>query len=213
MNPVVETTLSSPRGFEDFMARMSGSGRTAVERHLDACEKAMPPGHLRLWKQLVGLLGRLTPDAVPVAAARAVRFYVPDGKYKRQVFAVEDLRDGKLAIYMDDTRATAFREGVLGAQPDAGSNLYPIGAGSAKAIPDRLAIDLLTAAGTTSAPDYYKHMLGWHRSAIRITLETDPTAGQVRAAEAMCMIAAATPRGAAAEVAEAGTSSAGSRSA
>lgn len=203
MNPSADLQESVPRGFDDFMARVSGSGRTAVERHLAACDKEMAPAHVRLWKRLVGLLGRLTPDAAPVPAARAVRFYVPDGKYKLQLFAVEDLRDGKLAIYLDDTRATAFREGVLTGHTEADANLYRIGSGG-KADHERLSIDLLTAAGTTSAPDYYKHMLGWHRSAIRITLGADSSAGQVRAAEAMCMLAAT------ARPTAAGTSSAAS---
>jgi hypothetical protein len=190
MTPSVDRQGAAPRGFDDFLARMSGSGRNAVERHLTACEKDMAPDHAQLWKQLVGLLGRLTPDVAPVAAARGVRFYVPDGKFKRQVFAVEDLRDGKLAIYLDDTRTIAFREGVLTAHPaEADSHLYRIGGG--KADNERLSVEPLTAAGTSSAPDYYKHMLGWHRSAIRITLHPDSTAGQVRAAEAMCIIAAA----------------------
>jgi hypothetical protein len=189
MNSPAETHAPTPRGFDDFMSRMTGSGRAAVERHLAACEKEMAPDHVRLWKRMVGLLGRLTPDALPMSAARAVRFYVPDGKYKLQVFAVEDLRDGKLGIYLDDTRPTAFREGVLTGEPEPDSNLYGIGGG--KADEERLSIELLTAAGTTSAPDYYKHMLGWHRTAIRITLGMESSTGQVRAAEAMCMIAAA----------------------
>ena len=209
MNPSADLEESAPRGFDDFMARVSGSGRTAVERHLAACDKDMAHDHVQLWKRLVGLLGRLTPEAAPVAAARGVRFYVPDGKYKLQVFAVEDLRDGKLAIYLDDTRPIAFREGVLTGHPAADSHLYPIGGG--KAEDDRLSVELLTAAGTTSAPDCYKHMLGWHRSAIRVTLDTGSTAGQVRAAEAMCMIAAAARP--ARPAADAGTTSAGSHSA
>jgi hypothetical protein len=170
------------------MARMTGSSRAAVERHLVACEKEMAPDHVRLWKRLVGLLGRLTPDALPISAARAVRFYVPDGKYKMQLFAFEDLRDGKLGIYLDDMRAAAFQEGILTGPSESESSLYRIGG---KAADEWLCIELLTAAGTSSAPDYYKHMLGWHRTAIRITLCPESTTAQVLAAEAMCMMAAA----------------------
>lgn len=192
MSQFTATPAEPARGFDDFMARMTGSGRTSVERHVAACEKDLPPEHLRLWKRLVGLLGRLTPDAVPVSAARAVRFYVPDGKFKRQVFAVEDLRDGNLAVYLNDARPRAFSEGVLSGHPEAGSDFYRIGDGKGSG-GERLSVELLTAASTTGAPDYYKHMLGWHRTAIRITLGRGPTAGQVRAAEAMCIMAAALP--------------------
>lgn len=170
------------------MARMTGTGRASIERHLVFCEKEMWSDHVRLWKRLVGLLGRLTPSVPPHAGPQAVRFFLPDGKYRLQVFALEDLRHGDLAIYLNDIRAAALREGVLTGPAEGDSNSYGI---PQRGSDERLLIEPLTTRGTTSAPDYYKHMLGWHRTAIRITLPKNSTPAQIRAAENMCMIAVA----------------------
>jgi hypothetical protein len=189
------------RSFEVFMARMSGSGRSAIERHLLACEKDTDFAHVLLWKRLVGLLGGLTPQAAPVPNARAVRFYVPDGKYKLQIFALEDLRDGVLSVYCCDAREAALLEGVIVRASEESDNLYRVGGARHEDQPPLL-IELLNAAGTTSAPDYYKHMLGWNRSAIRMSLAKNSTAAQIQTVEAMCHIALALPasKGAAATV-------------
>jgi hypothetical protein len=177
-------------GFDDFMARMAGMGRASIERHLALCEKEMWSDHVRLWKRLAGLLGHLTPAIAPYAGPNAVRFYVPDGKYRLQVFALEDLRHGDLGLYLNDTREAALRQGVLTGPAEGDSNSYGI---AKRANNERLLIEVLTTRGTTSAPDYYKHMLGWHRTAIRITLAKNSTPAQIRTAETMCMIAVPDP--------------------
>jgi hypothetical protein len=190
MTEYTATASLSSGAFDDFMARMTGMGRASIERHLALCEKELRPDHVRVWKRLAGLLARLTPAVAPYAGPNAVRFYIPDGKYRLQMFALEDLRVGDLAIYLNDTRAAALREGVLVDADEAASNLYRI---ANRAGDERLLVEPLTTRGTTSAPDYYKHMLGWHRTAIRITLGRNPTPAQIRAAEAMCMIAVPDP--------------------
>ena len=177
-------------GFDGFMARMSGAGRASIERHVALCEKEMWPDHVRLWKRLVGLLAHLTPAVPPYAGPNAIRFYIPDGKYRLQVFALEDLRQGELAIYLNDARAEALSKGVLNGPTETDSNQYRI---TNRSGDERLLIEPLTTRGTTAAPDYYKHMLGWHRTAIRVTLGKNSTPGQIRAVEAMCMIAVPDP--------------------
>lgn len=184
------TMAATSNGFDDFMARMTGMGRASIERHLALCEKEMWSDHVRLWKRLAGLLGHLTPAIPPYAGPHAVRFYVPDGKYRLQVFALEDLRHGNLGLYLSDTREAAMREGVLTGSTEGDSNSY----GIVKRVNNEcLQIEVLTTRGTTSAPDYYKHMLGWHRTAIRITLAKNSTPAQIRTAEAMCLIAVPDP--------------------
>lgn len=179
----------APGNFDDFFARLAGNGRASVSRHLAVCEKEASGEHIRLWKRLVGLLSRLTPDCVPIAVARAVRFYIPDGNYKVQVFAVEDLRDGDLSIYSTDVRAAALRQGLLGDCRDHSPNMFQIGVGD-NGSNEQIRIESLTTAGTSSAPEYYKHMLDWNRKAIRITIVKNATARQFRAAEALCALAA-----------------------
>ena len=174
--------------YEVFLSRLAVGGRSNVERHLTACERDSDPAHVRLWKRLNGYLAILTPDAIPTASARAVQFYVADGRYKKQVFAVEDLRDGKVAIYTGDALAAAIEAGILIGPTDDEDR--PSSYELASAPDERLEIEVLSAANTTGAPDYYRHMLGWNRQAIRLTLLHDATPAQVDAAEAICALAA-----------------------
>jgi hypothetical protein len=171
------------RGFDEVIARLAGTGRASVERHLVKCEKNAQ--HVLLWKYLVGLLGRLTPTAMPTAGTLAIRFFIPDGKFKLQLFALEDLQNNELSLYCKDVRAAAISESVLD-RPKPGSNIYRILHGAAG---EWLSIETLTAAGTVSAPEYYKHMLGWNRTAIRITLPVPPTDAQIWAFEQICRLA------------------------
>jgi len=43
---------------------------------------------------------------------------------------------------------------------------------------------------TVEAPDYYRHMLGWNRKALRLNLPTNATPAQIKAAEALFLLAA-----------------------
>lgn len=172
------------RSFEEVVTRLTGAGRASVERHLAKCEKNAKD--VLLWKYLVGLLGRLTPGAMPIAGSMAMRFFVPDGKFKMQIFALEDLQNNELGLYCRDVRATAISQSVLD-RPGAGSNLHKISGGASG---DWFSIETLTAAGTVSAPEYYKHMLGWNRTAIRITLPAVLTHAQMGALEEICNLAA-----------------------
>lgn len=172
------------RSFDEVIARLAGTGRASVERHLIKCEKNAQ--HVLLWKYLVGLLGRLTPVAMPTAGTLAIRFFVPDGKFKMQLFALEDLQNNELGLYCKDVRKAAISENVLD-RPKSSSNIYQIVGGQAD---EWLSIETLTAAGTVSAPEYYKHMLGWNRTAIRIALPMIPTDAQMWAFEEICKLAA-----------------------
>ncbi|HSU68748.1 MAG TPA: hypothetical protein VLJ39_17840 [Tepidisphaeraceae bacterium] len=181
-------SASALRGFDEFFARLAGSSRSKVEKHLAGCEKEDNAAHVRLWKRISGLLSRLTPDAAPLVVARAVQFFVPDGKYKLQVFALEDLRDGELLVYAKDARELALREGVLETGPDGQPNLYRVpGEEEGDGF---LLVEPLTTLSTNAAPAYYKHMLGWNRTAIRITLNGNSSRLQIEAAESLCSLAA-----------------------
>ena len=51
-----------------------------------------------------------------------------------------------------------------------------------------------SATGTVSAPDFYRHMLGWNRKAIRITLPTVAHEAQVHAVEMLCSTSVMQPK-------------------
>jgi hypothetical protein len=184
--PVQNAAVAS--NYELFFSRLDNGGRSNVDRHIAACQKDPSSDHLKLWKRVVGYLATLTPHVIKAAGQRAIQFYEADGNYRKQVFAMEDLRDGKLAIYTADALDAAVAAGVLinESGPDHHPILFPLGS----APEEQLRVESLTTANTTSAPEYYRHMLDWNRKAIRITLPTDATPAQISAAEAICAIAA-----------------------
>ncbi|HEY7115509.1 MAG TPA: hypothetical protein VH475_02925 [Tepidisphaeraceae bacterium] len=182
--------------YPSLLERMGQRDRQTVERHVASCEEEPSPDHANLWKRLACLLASIAggPGAAAAAASaagaadplpttksarqyevhaagqRALQFFVPDGKYRRQVFALEDLRDGVLVVYSVDALDAALRAGALqgpvGTAED-GAGLYRIrGCGGDRTVK----IQLLNAANLGSAPDYFRHMVGWNRTALKVTV-------------------------------------------
>ena len=182
------TAAAAPDRYGAFYARLNPAARANVDRHLSACESDPTGNHPRLWKRLAGLLAELSPHSVSITGQKAVQFFRADGVYRRQLFALEDLRDGKLSLYLEDVLEAARRRGVLEAELSPFDDATSFALGGAPN--ELLAIERLTAAATTSAPDYYRHLLGWNRRAIRVTVPTTASAAQVRAVESLCALAA-----------------------
>jgi len=176
-----------PRVFEDFVSKLAERDRRNIERHVTECEGEPTYDRARLWKRLAGALGNLAPFAVRTTGQRAVQFFVADGRYRRQVFALEDKADGVLSVYTGDSLDSAVQAGILRGPISVDGEMMRFDVCEEPG--QHLVAQLLTAAKTTSAPDYYKHMLGWNRKAVRVILPTTACAAQVRAAEAIYTLA------------------------
>jgi len=134
--PTIPATASTDDAdYQTLLGRMGLRDRQAVERHVAACEAEPTPDHANLWRQLACLLASLASKPAPDTAApadaaprtgpasrqfgvqaagqKAVQFFIADGKYRRQLFALEDLRDGVLVVYTVDALAAALRAGAL----------------------------------------------------------------------------------------------------
>jgi hypothetical protein len=173
---------------EAFLARLSAKSRTAIDRYLATLDETSAT-HAVIWRRLAVLLAKLAPDAVETSGQAAVQFFVADGKYRMQIYALEDLRDGNLSVYLNDVLDRAVQAGILKGPPEGDPPAYRI-KGPQK---QTLRIDTLTAANTGSAPNYYRHMLGWNRKALRITLSSSfCTSEHLSAVETLCQLAAPT---------------------
>jgi len=182
-----------PEDYDDFLSTLGDRDRQNLERHVTFCYAESTDQHARLWKRLVLALARLAPRAAQTVGQRAVRFYITDGKYRQQIFALEDLRDGKLAVYAVDVLKGAIRAGILRGpiSKDESVELYQVCEEPAST----LEVEVLTAAKTTGAPEYFKHMLGWNRSALKLTVPVNAGPALVAAVVAVCELSA--PRSAA----------------
>ncbi len=178
--------LEKPVSLDEFLGKLSARDRTNVDRHLAAIEAEPEPKHAALWKRVAKTLATLAPHAVTTTGQQAISFFIADGKYRMQVFALEDNRDGKLLVYTVDALDEAVKAQVLkpAAKGAEDPTALPIGGGQS------LSVESLTNENTPKPSADYKHMLGWNRKALRITLPHDATAQQIEAAENICAIAA-----------------------
>jgi len=177
--------LENPVALDAFMAALGSRDRANVERHIAAADAEATPAHSTLWKRLVRDLATLSSLTIQSTGQQALSFYIPDGKHRQQVFAIEDQRDGKLRVYAEDVMAQALKAGVVGAAGN-GSAMHPIPNVGGQSIE----IDALTAQNTPNPSPFYKHMLGWNRRAIRITLPVEATEESIKATERICAISA-----------------------
>ena len=189
---------------EEFFKNVSAKDRTGVEKHLAVIDAEPDAAHGRIWRRVAKMLRRLAPLAVQTAGQHAIQFFVADGKYRMQAFALEDQRDGKILIYLPDVLEEAAKARVLRSPGKAASSAAAASAsaagaagtapapeyGIAGAAGTRLRIEALDAANSPNPAPHYKHMLGWNRKALRITLLTTSTEAELDAAEKLCAIAA-----------------------
>jgi hypothetical protein len=202
-------SLAQPPDFKAFLNKVGAKARTTLEKHAATCDADDRESHGRLWRRLASLLGELAPLEVRTVGQQAIQYFVADGKYRMQGFALEDLCDGKLAIYAPDVLKQALRLGVLGrpTTTEDGGQEYAIGSGNGAAPAGKrpaakgktkeaasggagLRVDELDAQNTSEAPPHWKHMIGWNRKALRITLPTGASDAQIATTELLCALAA-----------------------
>jgi hypothetical protein len=177
-------SLASRMSFPDFLGKLSPKDRLNAERRVGVLEAEPDPGRALLWRRLTSMLMTLAPHAVKFVGKQTVQFYVADGKYRKQVFAMEDLQDGNFTLYLPDVLDDAVKAGLLARPAQAEANLYVIPSTGAP-----LRVESLDGESLNPGA-HFKDMTGWNRKALRLTLPPSPSAAQVEAAETMCALAA-----------------------
>jgi hypothetical protein len=172
--------------YDGLLAKLGPKDRTNVERHVLAAETERDVEHAKMWKRVATHLMTLAAHAAKTTGQQSIQFFVADGKYRMQVFALEDLRDGKMTIYAGNALEEAIKEGLVTPPPKNERDTHAYGIHGGK---DKLIIEELDGKSLNPAP-FYKDMLGWNRKAIRITLLTTATPAQIDVAEQLCTISA-----------------------
>jgi hypothetical protein len=167
---------------ENLLATAGAKNRASIEKHLLACDSEPDPNHAQLWRRLAGHLSELAP--LPIQSSpHAIHFFIPDGRYRMQVFALEDRRDGVLQLYLPDVLADALQQKIL---VKIGENYS-----SPRHKLEPLTLQAMEASNTTDPPAHVKNLIGWNRKALKITLPTSASdSPQVQATEALCALAA-----------------------
>lgn len=176
-------SLARPLAFDDVLAKLGGRDRANAERRVVALDTQPDAGRARAWRRLACGLMTLAPVA-KFAGRDAVEFYVPDGKYRMQVFALEDLRDGDLTVYCPDVLSEAVAAGLLVRTGHPEPHAHAVAATG-----EPLHVEALD--GSALGPHaHVKNLTNWNRRALRVVLPPSATAGQIEAAELLCAIAA-----------------------
>ena len=180
------TTTQHNTAFETFLSSVSARDRANIEKHVAVLDAEAGPGHAKSWRSLALILRRFAPLAANTIGPQIIQFFIADGKYRMQVFALEDKKDGQILVFIPDVLAAALKAGVLG-KPIAGHpDDYPIRSHKGEA----LHVESLDASNTPDPHPAIKHMLGWNRKALRLTFPAIVNGPQLAAAEGLCEIAA-----------------------
>src|SRR3954453_11757925 len=107
------SALSSPVDLDALLAKAGQRDRTNVEKHLAALDAGPDAAHAALWRRLARALATLAPLAITTIGQQAVQFFIADGKYRMQVFALEDQNDGKLQVYLPDIIAEGMKHKII----------------------------------------------------------------------------------------------------
>ena len=170
--------------FGDFLARLSTKDRANAEKRVGVLEAEPDPGRAPLWRRLVSALATLAPHAAKLVGRQTVQFYVADGKYRMQVFALEDLQDGNFTVYCPDVLEEATRAHVVAHRQHGAAEMFLVPASG-----EPLHIESLDGHSLNPAA-HVKDLTGWNKKALRIMLPSSASAAQVEAAELVCAIAA-----------------------
>ena len=177
-------SLAHPLRFSEFLAKLSPKDRANAERRVTVLDAQADAPRAALWQRLACTLMTLAPHAAKLVGKQTLQIYVADGKYRMQVFALEDFQDGNFTVYCPDVLDEAVKSELLAPPSDSEPYEYLIGASK-----ERLRIERLDKRSLNPAA-HFKDLTGWNRKALRITVPRSPSVRQVEAAELLCAVAA-----------------------
>jgi hypothetical protein len=174
--------LSSPVKFDELMAKAPQKDRSNVEKHLAAVDA----DHANLWRRLTRSLATLAPMAIATVGQQAVQFFIADGKYRMQVFSIEDQHDGRIMVYCPDILEKVVSMKLITPDNSGEPDRYRIARDQEQSI----IVEQLTASNTFHPEPHFKNMLGWNRKAVRVTITVTATPEIVDTVEDLCATAA-----------------------
>ena len=175
----------TPMDFDAFLAKLTPKDRLNIERHLAAIEEQSTKAHAKLWKKLATQMMTMAPHSAKANGQQSMQFYIQDGKYRMQIFALEDLRDGTVHVYAADAVDEAVKEGAMQKpKPADEADQYKL-----PGTTDLLIVERLDGKVSNPAP-FYKDMLGWNRRAVHVALPAMASDLQVAAVEKLLFLGA-----------------------
>src|SRR5688572_1983071 len=116
--------LAKRMTFEEFLAKLPGKDRAGAERRIAALEALPDQTHANLWRRLACTLMTLAPFSAKLVGKQTLQLYVADGKYRMQVFALEDLQDEIFTLYCRDVVDEAIEVGLISREKSVQGEQY-----------------------------------------------------------------------------------------
>ena len=170
---------------DTFLAKLSAKDKKTFERQVATREQSAYPGLADRWKRLACLLATLSPSFLKLSGTDAIQFFIADGKYRKQVFALHATPEGTIAVYVPDMLDDAIRAKLVAPNADAETeNSYRLPEAD-----QTITIESLDGK-TMNQPPYYKDMTGWNRKAICVIVPALANDAHMQATEKICTLAA-----------------------
>ncbi len=120
-----------------------------------------------------------------LTGVNTVQFFIPDGKHRKQVFAMHGLDDGSLSIFLPNVLDDAFKPASSPSPPSRPKTT----AFCFRRARKRSRSNLLDR-DTLNPQFYFKDMTGWNRKAIQVTIPSTASAAQKHTVEQLAALAA-----------------------
>lgn len=180
----------APLPFDTLLSKLRVAERASVMQHLTACRAEEDPRHADLWERLLCALLTLAPSLPRLGARGSAQFFIPDGRYKLQVFALKDNGKGEIHIYCPDVLTDGTAMGLIRHEAASGASSGGDVLCCGKMPGDSLAIEMLDG-GLVSEPEaHLRPMLGWGRRVMHLKLQVTASDAQIAAVESLCAVSA-----------------------
>ncbi len=184
VTPPVQPSVALVDPYESFLSRLSRKSLTSVEAHVEACSGNAEIGFGRQWKRVASTLAKLAGHAIEASGQHVLRFYIADGKYRQQMFTLDDPRKGSIYLYTPDVLDAAVARGILLAAPEGEKAHAVVGQ-------EHITIEIeRVTSESKDLPEFVKPMLGWGRRALKITLGAVGEDDRLQAVLRLCDLAA-----------------------
>jgi hypothetical protein len=199
--PMTMTSLpptTVPLTLDELLSKLRAVERTAVMNHLAACRAESDPQRGTLWERLLCALLTLAPKLPRFGSRACAQFFIPDGRYKLQVFALKDSGRGEFHVYCCDALRAARAVGLIGQAASAivgvaGAETLRCGGGGGGPVTlgaSALAIEMLDGGKVSEPEAHLRPMLGWGRRVMHVTLPVSASEAQIAAVESLCALSA-----------------------
>jgi hypothetical protein len=138
------------------------------------------------WRRLAGVGLALGSKPPKISGLNTVQFFIADGNYRKQVFAMNLSDTGVLTVFLPNILPEAIKAKLIAAVPKD-PNAFTTGKAG-----ERLVIDPFDRDSPNPQP-YYKDMTGWNRKAIGVVLPADASESLVHTTEQLMALAATWP--------------------